>query len=264
MPRSSRFGLLLLAAAFSCGPPTPVSIDPAVEERALHYLATTRHEFGLDVAAITRVYAGRTNSAQATDIANQRLQAFSTDDLQQLSPLHLVEWTPMAPASVSWLRRLRTPTPPPEQIQDDDRVRTCIDSLRTCNASPDCVAFAKQPAWGYILTHQALWLLMNEWLDCSAGVNTNDLRHQYAARLIAETAADPVASDLFFERLAMLAHLGFANEIRAEWIQTLVSSQHPDGCFPASIDTPCHPHPTALALWTLSFIGPHAPPRESP
>jgi hypothetical protein len=101
------------------------------------------------------------------------------------------------------------------------------------------------------LTHQAVWVLFARWLGCDVGLDVEDLRRRYAARLLVELRAEADPSDLFFERLAVLASLGFAGSIERSWLDALLASQQLEGCFPASADVPCHPHPTALALWAL-------------
>jgi len=101
-----------------------------------------------------------------------------------------------------------------------------------------------------------VWLLFAHWTECGLDLDVEALRHRYAARLLAEARSDPEPSDLFFERLAVLGSLGFGAAIEARWLDVLHASQQAEGCFPASAEIPCHPHPTALALWALGHAKP--------
>ena len=124
--------------------------------------------------------------------------------------------------------------------------------MLSCSVSDACLEFATRDAWGKALTHQALWLLFAHWRGCALPVDADALRRRYAARLLAEARADGESSDLFFERLAMIGHLGYAAAIDPAWIETARASQQPQGCFPPAPSARCHPHSTALALWALA------------
>ncbi len=157
---------------------------------------------------------------------------------------------PFPPASAADL-------PAPPGVRDlgatdgDPRAGTCPVEALSCSVGEACLEFAARDTRGKALTHQALWLVFAHWRGCKLPVDADALRLRYAARLLAEARADPVPSDLFFERLALLGQLGYAAAIEPRWIEALRASQRPQGCFPADRSSRCHPHPTALALWAL-------------
>jgi hypothetical protein len=208
---------------------------------------------GLDVVLFTRGYARLTGDVLGLQTVAERLRRVSASETTAFEPLLGAEWTPLSPARLHWWQRVRA-TPPEVLVDEDDRVRICLEAMLHCGLPVECEQFLAEDAWGYVLTHQALVVVVSRWLDCEEPSHAGRLRHRYAARLVAETNADPEPSDLFFERLAMLSALGFAGEIRQEWVQVLVESQHADGCFPVSKDVACHPHPTGLALWVLGVL----------
>ena len=146
-------------------------------------------------------------------------------------------------------------TPDPEDDLGDRRVVACLDEVLACAVGPECTDYLElDHRWGYVLTHQAVTLLFARWIGCPLDVDVDERRHTFAANLVAEMEADPTASDLAYERMAMLGHLGFAEAIDPAWIDALLDAQTPDGCFPLGPERPCHPHSTGVALWALAHV----------
>jgi len=221
--------------------------------RALDYLEATDDELGADVVFALQIYAALTGEPRAADIARARRARLAPADMARYGAFLDLD-APVLPAAS--LAGVAPPAdaPDPEADLGDDRVATCPEGALSCDVSAQCEDFARLDSWGYVLTHQALWLLVGSWSGCALPVDVEAHRRALASRLAAEARFDPVAGDLFFERLTMLGHLGFADEIAPEWIEELLSSQRPEGCFPVDEATVCHPHPTALALWTLALV----------
>ncbi len=241
----------LAAACASGAPQGPAGRDAA--GRALEYLRTTRDEAGVDVAVAVQIYREQTGDPRA-DAAFEALRArLRGGDVERFAALLRAPKPPFPAGSVP------PPLPrgtSPVADEDDDRTRSCLPEALACQISDDCRAFARREASGSVLTHQAAWLLFARWAGCPLDLDADALRARYAAGLLAELRAEPHPSDLFFERLAVLGSLGFGRAIERQWLDALLASQRPEGCFPANESTPCHPHPTALALWALGHADP--------
>jgi hypothetical protein len=243
---------LASALVAACSPGARLApADRLVADRALDYLESTEDEMGVDVLIVTQAFGELVGDARARAVVEARRVGARPEQLARYGVLLEVAKPPFLESSLAGVP-LPTGIPDPSDTLEDGRVQSCVDRLLTCDVPPECIDYAELDAWGYVLTHQAVWLLIAEWLGCEVPVDVETLRHRYASRLVAETRFDPVPSDLFFERLAMLGHLGFAGELEAEWVQSLRDAQQPEGCFPVDATVRCHPHPTALALWSLA------------
>ena len=239
----------LLAAAAACAP--AAARDPAAA-LALEYLRTTKAETGVDVLVSVEVYGAWTGDPRAAEVVQQARARILPADLERYGAL-LGSVKPAFPDARA--SKLEPPiTISPAADIPDDRSRTCPLEVLSCDASASCIEFASRDASGTALTHQALWLVFAHWRGCRLPIDVDGLRRRYAGRLLAEIRADPTPSDLFFERLALLATLGYASTIDPAWIEALRASQRPEGCFPADAAVACHPHPTALALWVLGSL----------
>jgi hypothetical protein len=231
-------------------PPPRVPASQSPEGRALEYLRKTPDEMGVDVLVAVQIYGELAGDSRAERVVEAQLGRMRPDDMERYGVLldaskrsFLAEPAPETSAE-----------PNGALLADDDaRAETCpADLLAECVVTDSCRQFALAPARGRALTRQAAWLLFSRWRGCEPGVEVDSLRREYAARLLSELRADPTPGDLFFERLALLGSLGFAGAIEPRWIESLLASQRPEGCFPADATHPCQAHPTALALWALA------------
>jgi len=224
----------------------------AAAARALEYLRTTDDEVGIDVLVILQIYGALAGETGAARIVADRRAAIRPEDSARYGVLLEISKPPLAPSGTGALS-LPLPRSGRPPAGDDDRARACPLEALSCTLSDACRAFADLDASGAILTHQALWLLFARWRGCALPLDLEPLGRRYAERLVDEARADAVPSDLFFERLALLGHLGYASAIEPRWIESLLAAQQPEGCFPANAASRCHPHPTALALWALAY-----------
>jgi hypothetical protein len=240
------FAAAILAAAVGA---TAAGDDP-VAGRALAYLRTTGDEAGVDALVAVEVYGELSGDSRAAGVVRATRRRVSPADLERFGALLGRAKPPFPQASAA---ELDAPPGAPDlgATDRDPRAGTCPVEALSCSFGDACLGFAARDTWGKALTHQALWLVFAHWRGCKPPVDADALRRRYAARLAAEARADPVPSDLFFERLALLGHLGYGAAVEPAWIEALRASQQPEGCFPASPSARCHPHSTALALWAL-------------
>lgn len=237
--------------------PTPAEADPyrPAAGRAVEYLAVTDAEMGVDVLASLQIYGALRGHLGALEVAELRRDAPRPGDLERYGLLLEIDKPPLPPAALGDVAPSAT-TPDPADVLEDDRIARCLDEVLTCAVSPECVDYVElDDRWGYVLTHQAVTLIFARWVGCPLDVDVEERRRTFAANLLAAQRADPTPSDLAYERLAMIGHLGFADEIDPAWLDALTAAQAPDGCFPTAPGEPCHPHATGVALWALA----HAP-----
>lgn len=256
-PRARRSRLLtglglvgcLGALATACA---PERVPDEAATRALEYLESTDDELGVDVLVSMQIYAELSGDAHGDAVVEARLPDIRPSDLARYGGFLAIDKPVLSPRS---LEGVPAPvgTPDPRMTLDDSRDAVCPEQMLSCTADASCIDYALLDGWGYVLTHQALWILLASWGGCELPpeIDLDERREEIAARLVAEMRVDPSPGDLFFERLAMLGHLGFASEIEPAWLDALRDAQQPDGCFPVDAVTRCHPHPTGLALWTL-------------
>lgn len=253
-------GLGLVGCAMDAGEilapsPAPARADrvrPAAE-RALDWLAATDSEMGVDVLAAMQIYGELADDPRALEVALARRDAPRPSDLERYGVLLEVDKSPFDPIATLEGATPSPTTPNPGDILDDDRVGRCIDEVITCSLTPECIDYVElDDRWGYVLTHQAVTLLIARWVGCPLDVDVEERRRTFAANLVAEMRADPTPSELAYERMAMLGHLGFASAIEPAWIDALLDAQTAEGCFPVRDGLPCHPHPTGVALWALA------------
>lgn len=221
--------------------------------RALDYLETTHDEMGIDVVVATQIYGALTGDPRGDEVAEARRPTLRASDVELFGVVLEIEKPPFPPASLDGIA-VNAPPNPDDVL--DDRVASCPEEILGCVVSSECREFVElDDRGGYVLTHQALWLLFHAWLGCTSDVDVEARRRTFGARIAREIAADPMVSDLYAERLAMLGHLGFGSAIREEWMDPLIAAQQPEGCFPVSDTVLCHPHPTGLALWAIAHTG---------
>lgn len=113
---------------------------------------------------------------------------------------------------------------------------------------------------GYGTTHAVIALRWAIEQGCLTESQTAQLRSGQRIALI-RIAESPATADMFAEALAMLYYGGHGDAVRAEWMETLVTSQRPDGSFPFDSNDLNPGHSTALALWAmLAAERPDVPP----
>lgn len=224
--------------------------------RALEWLATTDAEMGVDVLVSMQVYGDLAGDPRAHEVAVLRRDAPGHAELARYGLLLDVDKPVLPEGSLDGVAPSPTRPNPLDALLDDGGI-DCIDEVLACEVSEACLDHLElDDRWGYVLTHQAVPLVFAHWLGCDlAPLDVEARRRTIAANLIAETRADPYAWDLFYERVAMLGHLGFAEAIDPAWIDTILRAQTDEGCFSPMPGDPCHPHPTGVALWALA----HAP-----
>lgn len=232
-----------------CAPPSEAELAAS---RALDYLETTEDELGLDVVVAIQIYADRRDDARAAEVAERLRARLRPDDLARYGALLDVDKPAFAPGSLDGVAASATEPDPSDDLMDD-RVVVCLDEAMTCEITDTCRGFvALEDRWGYVLTHQAVFLLFARWNGCEGSPDPEPRRHGFAANLVREMEVDPEPGDLAFERMAMIAHLGFAGAIEDRWIDALLDAQREEGCFEVAPGSGCHPHPTGLALWVLA------------
>lgn len=219
-------------------------------EAAVEDLARTTDEVGADVVVMLRVYGRARDSARALEVATWREAMLPAEARERFEVVLDLEPSPGPSAT---LVPTEDAVPPnPEDDLGDDRAWRCPEQVLQCELEPRCVEFVElEGRGGFVLTHQALAIVFARWLGCALPVDVEGRRRAIATRLLAESYADPVASELAYERFAMLAELGFAAELEP-FVDRVLDAQHEDGCFPLGPDLPCHPHATGVALWTLA------------
>jgi hypothetical protein len=250
---------VMLVAA--CG--TPENPDPlpaglrGALDRGLADLETTRTEFGLDVAIATQIVGELTGDARAARIVTARRASFHADEMQQLGRLFDLAKPILPEASITGVTASWTVPDPNMSLGSGGGalINRCLADALECRLDEECRAFVGlDHQWGTVLTHQAVWVLFARWAGCSLEIDLEERRRTFGANLAKEMRADPVFTDLAAERLATLGHLGFGATIEPTWIAALLAAQQPDGCWRMGPGGPCHPHPTALALWALAVV----------
>ncbi len=233
-------------------PPVRVSASKSPEGRALEYLRTTQDEMGVDVLVAVQIYGEARIDSRAAQVVAAQLPRMREPDVARWRALLDGMKRPLLSAA---------PPPPRARVSGaladgDERARSCpLELLESCAVTDSCREFANASAGGRALTRQAEWLLFGWWRGCQLGVDVDALRREYAGRILEELRNDMTPSALFFERLAVLGSLGFARSIEPAWVESLLTAQRPEGCFPADATHSCDPRATGFALWALA----HAP-----
>jgi len=231
--------------------PLPETYQPSAD-RALDYLEATDSELGLDVVVMVQILGETTGDPRAAEVVDALVPRLRDSDVERYGALLEMDKPRLRPAS---LEGAEPGVGDPDPLDDlmDDRVQRCPVEALECRVDDACRGFVElDDRGGYVLTHQALWLVFAHWAGCETGIDVEERRRAFAASLVRGIRADTDVDDLYGERIALLGHLGFASEIEPAWVDALLEAQQPEGCFPVDGDVSCHPHPTGLALWTLS------------
>lgn len=236
--------------ALGCAGPTERELAAT---RALEYLETTTDETGLDVVLATTIYAERRDDAYARRVVDVMLTRVRPVELERYGALLETDRSVFPRGSLDGVV-VSTSTPDPADDWIDGDIGECLDEALSCSVTDACRDFvALEDRWGYVLTHQAVWLLFARWTGCESGVDLEARRRVFAANLVRAMEHDPAPSDLAYERMAMIAHLGFADALEPAWVDALVDAQQPDGSFEVVPGSGGHPHPTGVALWVLAL-----------
>lgn len=250
---------LLATSAFGATPSDP-GARPWLDA-PLGYLLRTGDELGVDVALLLRVVGQLTGDSRASEVAEIRRLGFTDHEIGRLAPLFTLE-LPVLAAAGPTIEPLPPPSLPPapspadRQTLDGRRANaaTCLDRAAACELGPGCTDWATDPRFvGLELTHQAAWLLFVRWRRCPVEIELEDLQIRLAGRLLGELVNDHDYSETHLERVATLGHLGYGDRTEADWVRTVLAARSPAGCWGAKPGGPCHPHPTALALWALAL-----------
>ncbi len=257
---------LLLAFVSACGPADAATTDsplpPAYTgafDAGLGYLESTDASFGADVLVLLQVITDLTGDARPATIAAARRGDIDPAELAVYQPLLDVAKPALSDSTLDGVEPSAS-EPDPAMLSGlaangESLVSVCLERAVLCRLDDECLAFALEAdRWGYVLTHQAAWLLFRSWMSCDAapGLDADARRRELAASLVKETRADPGWTDLAGERLGMLGQLGFGSALEPVWIGTVLDAQEPEGCWRMRLDAPCHAHPTVLGLWALA------------
>lgn len=259
----SPMGVGLVAAVILLGSPACGESRPADErgERwasartaGIAYLDGTDLELGLDVVVALQIVGEQSGDGYATSVAESRRQSLSPEDLGELGSLLDIPKTRFDAASTRGIAPpSETPDPSQQPPAEAPDVNDCLVEALGCAPSRECIQLGNaEGQWGYVLTHQAVWLLFLRWAECEAPLDVDARRRAIAVALLAEMRHDPVIGDLAVERLAMLGHLGFGSELEESWLDATLDAQQPTGCWRLGPELDCHPHVTGVALWALS------------
>jgi hypothetical protein len=263
--RAGSAAAAIVATALALSTGQPASAWPGASagrpwlDAPLGFLLHTRAEFGVDVALVLRIVGQLTADSRALEVSEIRRLGFEPAELRELAPLFPLQLRTLEPPRSPVEPTLPPPLPDlpaPERGASPGRranAATCLGPAASCTLSPGCVEWATDPRRaGLELTHQAAWLLFVRWNDCPLAIDTDALQASVLGRLLGELAVERSYSEAHLERVATLGHLGHADRIDPEWARTILAARSPEGCWGAKPGGPCHPHPTALALWALA------------
>ncbi|MCL4754402.1 MAG: hypothetical protein KJ015_29880 [Myxococcales bacterium] len=249
--------LLLLSAA--CGDDSALPTQ-STKCRALGWIAETDAEIGVDSLVMldaagelaARTATSEVIAARKADVSASELAVYGLL-LEQAKP-------PFAAASLEGvLPNAGTPDPKmpaPMNPSGGSLIEACLQAALDCQTPPECESYASATdSWGFVLTHQAVWLLFAHWRSCSVPVDLEARRRSVAASIVKEAAMDPTPGDLYAERLAVLGHLGFGQSYDPTWITSLRAQAQPSGCIRAVEHGECSTHTTSLAVLALTHAG---------
>lgn len=121
------------------------------------------------------------------------------------------------------------------------------------------IARTSEPSHGYVLAHQ-LWAMETlRRRGCVEEERALPISRKLVRALASETGAQPLATDLHFERLAILSYAGAAGQLADTFIPLLLDAQNSDGSW-GQDEVLLHEygtqrlnqeHATALALYAL-------------
>lgn len=248
---------LLLATA--CGDDSAPA-SQSTKCRALGWLAETDAEIGVDSLVMldaagelaARTATSEVIAARKPDVSASELAAYGLL-LEQAKP-------PFAAASLDGVPpNAGTPEPKmpaPTSQGGGSLIEACLQAALGCQTPPECESYVSATdSWGFVLTHQAVWLLFAHWRWCSVPVDLEERRRSVAASIVKEAGVDPTPGDLYAERLAMLGHLGFGESYDPDWITSLRAQAGPSGCLRAAEGGDCSTHTTSLAVLALTHAG---------
>lgn len=233
---------------------------PSARCRAVDWLGATSFELGVDSLVMLEAAGQLTRDARTLDVVEARTLDVPASELATYGSLLGLPKPAFDGASLAGVDpNAGTPDPnmpAPLDSTGGSLIETCLRAALDCKTPTECEAYANaEDRWGYVLTHQAVWLLFARWLACSTPVDLEARRRAIAASLVKEATVDVTTDDLGVERQALLGHLGFAESYDPGWLETLRSAEDPSGCFRAATDGECSTHTSALAVLALAHAG---------
>jgi hypothetical protein len=244
-------------SAGASGSAGSISVWCDTRNRALAWLGTAPTEYGVDALVMLDATGELLNDPGFHQVVVARTPEVKPSEIAIFGVLLDHPKPPFPPASLDGVAASSTvpdpEMPAPTTADGGNLIEACLEEALGCNPSADCLAFVgEEDRWGYVLTHQSVWLLLTRWMGCSVPIDVDARRLVFGANLVKETAADPSFRDLYAERLAMLGHIGFGAAIEPAWVDTLLAAQEPEGCWRVAPTNACSPHPTSLALLALA------------
>jgi hypothetical protein len=140
--------------------------------------------------------------------------------------------------------------------------------------SPKLLEYMNGDYSGYVLTHQLLAIEWARSVGCEVPDEWQSRRGLLVDRLLDELRQDDRFTDLFAERVAMVALGGRVDALRPRWVAQLLDSQREDGCWKApreevtislfgnsitfSGEDKQLTHASTMAVYALARAGEHA------
>lgn len=97
--------------------------------------------------------------------------------------------------------------------------------------APELLDFVRGDFEGYVLTHQLLAMDWARSVGCSVPGEWPSRQQELVDRVLAELHEDDGYTDLFVERVTVVAFLGDVRDLRREWIELILDAQQADGCW---------------------------------
>ena len=155
--------------------------------------------------------------------------------------------------------RDRQPREGPISLDDRKRGYKAIAIASRCTglddeAKADFIRLCGRLSHSYFAVAQ-LWAVTTAGhLGCLRGHALDRLRRDTAARVLAETLADPHPHDLTAERIATLIYAGYGDKVPRRHIDALVEAQHPVGVWlDPHFDGGPYARPTATHMTAVAF-----------
>lgn len=253
--------MVVAAALSSAGCGGDEAAPPATPKcRALHWLGSTPFEIGVDSLVMLDVAGELSGDPLNQAVISKRTPDVSPTELATYGGLLELDKPPFEALSLEGAQP-NPGTPDPKQTAPltatgESLIEVCLSTSVQCQAPPECEAYVNATdAWGFVLTHQAVWLAFERWLGCTMPVDVDARRRGIAASLLKEATFDSTPGDLTTERLVMIGLLGAQASVDPAWVTSLREAAQAPGCFRAGPAGDCSTHTTALAVLALTLAG---------
>ncbi len=97
--------------------------------------------------------------------------------------------------------------------------------------SSELQTFVSEKHEGYVLTHQILAVEWARYVGCSVPDEWYARESELIDYVRAELESDESFSDLFVERVAVVALAGKPSSLKGEWLERMLAAQSTDGCW---------------------------------